>query len=158
MLYKIILGNEQVHISYEVAYFVNLLYQINIQFCSKVSYQSCSKLGRVACYANIKWVSNKFVLSKLCLLRFAKMKDNSHCPVSTSIEFKYSLNVESYIRRPNFNISFCFNKDMVSSQKCLCLCASFAHHGNMEVKIHKTWITIDNEACFSLNCYKTNNY
>ena len=46
---------------------------------------------------------------------------------------------------------FRLDEDTTSSQKRLCLCVFVAHRGKMEVKIHLTWITVDNENCFALN-------
>ena len=68
-------------------------------------------------------VGNKVKQSKVCLLRFAKMKDNFHCPFqdqATCCKFQFH-----------------FDKYMIHSQKRLRLCVFFAYRGEMDVKIHK---------------------
>ena len=58
-------------------------------------------------------------------------------------------------RATQARFQFRLDKDTISSQKRLCLSVFFAHRGKMEVKVHKTLITVDTETCFALNYQKS---
>lgn len=49
-----------------------------------------------------------------------------------------------------------FDKYTIHSQKRLCLGVFSAYCGEMDVKIHELWISIDTKTCFAKNYERTN--